>query len=345
MYPLLLPPDWVNLPGGDAGVSGALTARDRKLEKSAELVRTILPLARSLESANALYSASSNVLEAEPGAARWYLDLSGMSRKLITKVSERYAEYGLTVSPETVATNLSAGRAVSSENLESFSRWINSELEELYPANGRSTDLALATVLAMNGARIDGQVRNEAGEDAVLIVKTLLVGAMLRRGRQVEVNSSAGGWTIYSPAEHALADQRRLRFDGNLVCEFVAGGNRPDLKVLLHGVTILVGEIKGRTDLSNLWESWMPQINGHLQTWAAENGQAPRVFFGTIVTEEMIGGVTRGGTRHTGLRAFHRSGHLNAIYNLTRIAEGNRAAEAAFEQLVGELCRVSTAAR
>jgi hypothetical protein len=51
----------------------------------------------------------------------------------------------------------------------------------------------------------------------------------------------------------------------------------------------------------------------------------------------MIEGVTPGGTRHTGLRAFARSGILNAAYNLTNIAEGEPASVASFSNLVNQL--------
>ena len=91
----------------------------------------------------------------------------------------------------------------------------------------------------------------------------------------IEAQALVDAWVVWEPGIDLLW-AKRLRFGGRLVCEFVAGGNRPDIKVLLDDVVTLVGEVKGRSDLSNVWESWMPQINGHLQTWTAENSQAPR---------------------------------------------------------------------
>ena len=335
IYPELSPPDWASLPGGKGKTSAWLTARDRKLAKAAELATPQFSLSQRLEARGALFTCSSDVLGDEPFAAEWYLDLAGMVSKLVSAVRGTWEDH-ISVSPETIAENLKIGRAVTPENLSGFSTWINAELAELYPPPARSRELALTTVLAIKGARIQGQVQNMAGDDAVLILKVLLTGAVSKRGQAVEIMVD-DAWVAYTP-ELNLLEQNRLRLGSRMVCEFVPGGNRPDLKILLDGIVILVGEVKGRTDLSNLWESWMPQISGHLQTWAAENPQAPRVFFGTIVTKQMIEGVTKGGTRHTGLRAFHRSGLLTAAYNLSNVAEGQAGAEKAFDAFMDALC-------
>jgi len=339
IYPDLAPIDWTALVGGDADASAAITARDRKLAAATKLWAVIEPLARRLEESDATFTCSPTVLSREPYAARWYLDLAGLTSKLIAKLRPSFKAAGLTVTPETIATNLAQGRTVSDEQLERFSVWINELLLELYPAPSRSHTLAYCTALAMAGARIDGQVRNMSGDDAVLILKKLLVGAFSTRGIQIETQArAASGWLAFDPATD-LMEQQWLRFGGRLICEFVAGGNRPDIKVSINGVVILLGEVKGRTDLSNVWESWMPQINGHLQTWAAENSLAPRVFFGTIITQQMIDGVTPGGTRHTGLKAFSNSGLLRAAYNLTNVVEGDAGSVAAFDDLIDQFAR------
>ena len=52
----------------------------------------------------------------------------------------------------------------------------------------------------------------------------------------------------------------------------------------------LVGEVKGRKDLSNTWESWIPQVNSHLESWAATFPHAYRGVFMTVVTEGMLTG-------------------------------------------------------
>ena len=44
------------------------------------------------------------------------------------------------------------------------------------------------------------------------------------------------------------------------ILDFRGGGNRPDIKIDRDHETQLVGEVKGRKDSSNVWESWMPQL-------------------------------------------------------------------------------------
>lgn len=339
IYPDLAPIDWAALVGGDADASAAITARDRKLAAVAKLCAEIEPMARRLEISGATFVCSPAVLTSEPYAARWYLDLAGLTSKLISKLRPSFRAAGLTITPETIATNLYQGRAVAAAQLERFSAWVNDLLLELYPTGSQTAALAYCTAVAMAGARIDGQVRNMSGDDAVLTLKKLLVGAFSTRGCTIETQAKAGDpWAVLDAATD-LMEQQWLRFGGRVVCEFVAGGNRPDIKVTIDGVVVLLGEVKGRTDLSNVWESWMPQINGHLQTWAAENSMAPRVFFGTIITQQMIDGLTPGGTRHTGLRAFSNSGLLRAAYNLTNVVEGEEASVKAFDDLVDQLAR------
>lgn len=339
IYPDLAPINWSGIVGGDADASAAITARDRKLAAAAKLTLVVAPMARRLEQQMATFQCSASILEEEPYAARWYLDIAGLTSKLIAKLRPSFMAAGLTITPDTIAVNLARGKTVKADQRERFSTWINEVLLELYPTGSRSFDLAFCTALAMAGARIDGQVRNQSGDDAVLVLKKLLVGAFSTRHVAIEVLQKAGAaWTAYGPATD-LMEQQWLRVGGKVVCEFVAGGNRPDIKVTVDGVVILLGEIKGRSDLSNVWESWMPQINGHLQTWAAENSQAPRVFFGTIITQQMIDGITPGGTKHTGLKAFSSSGLLRAAYNLTTIVEGQPASAGAFDDLVDQLSR------
>ena len=339
IYPKPAPINWPQLVGGDEDATGAIAARNRKLSAAAALMAKVRPMAERLETQNATFQCSPAVLASEPYAARWYLDLAGLTSKLLSKLRPSITAAGLVVGPETIAVNLERGRpAVRADQLKPFSQWINELLVELYPLGARSAELAYFTAVTMAGARIDGQVRNMAGDDAVLILKELLVGAFSTRGVLIEVQKAGVSWEEYGPST-ILMEQQWLRFGGRIVCEFVAGGNRPDIKVTVDGVTICIGEVKGRTDLSNVWESWMPQINGHLQTWTAENSRAPRLFFGTIITQQMIDGVTPGRTRHTGLRAFSENGLLTAAYNLTTTVEGRPASVAAFVNFVDELCR------
>jgi len=342
IYPHLSQINWDSLVGGDKDATASIAARDRKLSASAKLAVTILPLAEKLQARGRLFASDVAILGEEPLAARWYLDLAGLTRKLIGKLRPSYLAAGVSINPDTIASSRERHKPVHPGILEAFSSWINSVLLELYPVEKQSLGVAIATVLALMGARIDGQVRNQTGDDAVLILKTLLVGAFGARNHPIEVDAPAGGWMPFSAATD-LSDRRLLRFSGRIVCEFIAGGNRPDIKISIDGIVIAQGEVKGRTDLSNLWESWMPQIHGHLQTWTMEMSMSPRLFFGTIITSEMIEGKTSGGTQHNGLRAFRNSGLLSGAYNLANIVEGKPAAVAAFDDLVDQLCATLSA--
>lgn len=329
-------PDWPSLVGGVAQTEAWLAARARKLGLAAERIPIVNATARALHEAGALFHSTPESLRLLPHAARFYLDLVGLTDKTLRVIADKWQSFGLSISPETVAVNLADGRPVSEENLTAFSAFVNSEFDALYPEESRTIDLAIGTVLTFEGARIQGQVQNMTGDDAVLLLKTVLVGAMEARGHGIEVATEGRRWMPYSPT-HNLLHHTHLRFGGRIVCEFVPGGNRPDVKIMFDGVVRAVGEVKGRKDLSNLWESWMPQIGGHLRTWTVEHPDAPRLFFGTIITEEMIEGITAGGTYHAGLKVFHKNGLLTAAYNLSLIAAGEPKAVAAFDALVDQL--------
>ena len=178
MFPQLAPIDWKALVGGDADATAQIAARDRKLAAAAKLPGSVVALADRLEAQGALFACTQAILAAEPLAARWYLDLAGLTRKLSVKLQPGWKAAGLTLSPETLAANREADRVVAGDRLASFAEWINSILEELFPTSVRSPVLALCTVLTHMGARIDGQVRNSAGDDAVLILKSLLTSAL-----------------------------------------------------------------------------------------------------------------------------------------------------------------------
>ena len=338
IYPDLGPIDWAILVGGDADATAAVAARDWKLAAAAKLAETTIPLARRLEVAGSLFSCSAETLKQEPLAARWYLDLAGLTGKLIAKLKASYSAAGLEVSPESIASGREKGRPILDDRLINFSVWINDILLELYPTSARTFDSAIASVLSIMGARINAQVQNRIGDAAVLVVKQLLVGAFSTRHHGVEIETAPNVWAPYGQASN-LAEGRNLRFGKRLVAEFIPGGNRPDIKFILNGIPVAQGEIKGRTDLSNIWESWVPQIQGHLQTWAHENPLAPRLFFGTIVTPTMISGKTVGGTQHVGLQTLAKGGLLQGAYNLANIVEGHPSASASFDRLVDELCR------
>lgn len=131
--------------------------------------------------------------------------------------------------------------------------------------------------------------------------------------------------------------RQRIRFGGRITCEFISGGDRPDIIIFLDRVTIAVGEIKGRKDLSNVWESWMPGVYNHTRTWTGQNPDAARLFFGTLINEAMLEGSSSHGTQHVGLKTLWRQGLLTAAYNVSKVAENDHLAVQQFQGLVDAL--------
>lgn len=333
-------PDWPALVGGGEDTESWLAARARKLELAADRVPRIFATARKLEANSSVFRCSPAVLAVEPKAALFYLDMLALTPKTLRGIKTQVAAFGCTATAETIANAFAAGRTVSAQNAQGFSDFINAQIAAVLPAEFRSVEIAVGTALLVDGARIQGSVQNRAGTDAVRLLKSLLVAAFEARELGVEVGPSVDGpWQLYAAAADPLSEPF-LRFGGRLVCEFTPGGNRPDLKVTLRGVVMAVGEVKGRKDVSNIWESWMPNIAGHLRTWVTEFADAPRLFFGTVITEEMITGLTPGGTQHNGLETFKYNGYLTAVYNLSLVAAGDPKATGAFAHLADALARL-----
>ena len=89
-------------------------------------------------------------------------------------------------------------------------------------------------------------------------------------------------------------------------------------------------------DLSNMWESWMPQIVDHMRSWKRDFPTAARLFFGTIITAEMVGGKSLKGTGHVGLEELYEEGSLTAVFNLSGIVAQDSAALRSFDNLTSE---------
>lgn len=83
----------------------------------------------------------------------------------------------------------------------------------------------------------------------------------------------------------------------------------------------------------------MPQFDSHIREWSTTYPTAARVFFGTLITGEMIAGESSKTTR-PGFKKMHERGELTAVYNLAKTTERDAHAVAAFEDLVNELVRV-----
>ena len=244
----LAPPVWDELLGGGEEAKW-LASRDRKFGLAMALAKSALDVEQRLRERDSLLHCTPEVLEQVPGAADWYIALLGLSSKMMNNTSQRVRASGLSHSPASVAAALRAGRPVAQQELEAFSRWVNADIEHLFPQGEHEAErraaLASASALMTLGARADGQNRVLGGDLGVVVVKTSLVEAM-SRGRLVEVEQG-GTWVEYKP-EHNLPGCRRIRFGGRLVCDFTPGRNTTcrvadgfDLVVAWFVISHLVG--------------------------------------------------------------------------------------------------------
>jgi hypothetical protein len=180
-----------------------------------------------------------------------------------------------------------------------------------------------------------GQGQNLGGDDGIDLLKRLLVREMSLRGVQAQLDLGSGFEPLSK--EHRLADSARLRFGRRIICDFSGGGRHADLRVTDQNVVVALGEVKARKDTSNVWESWMPQIVDHMRTWTGDDPDSVRLFFGTLITQEMVNGLSSGGVKRAGLKTLFNNGLLTAAYNISKIAASDAAASRDFRILVDEL--------
>ena len=329
----LAPPDWETLIGGSAETSW-IADRYRKLGIALTVSEEIERVFYTLQRSNALFNATSESLLSDRFAAQWYVSLAGFSQKTLQNACEVPSNFGLTQRPSSLVDGFAefcerqrSGEATLRQmpnrllnNLPHFAAWINHELSSTLSPNHRTPERALIRVSLLLGGRIIGQGQNEGGNEGVILVKELLYRELCPHC-SVEIRLQVTGDWKANPNASEIPNAVQMRFDGRLTCEFISGGNRPDIKILLEDKIIAVGEIKARKDLSNLWESWMPQVTGHMKTWSAEFPQAARLFFGTVITQEMIDGASKLGTQHTGLRELVALNQLTTAYNLSQIVD------------------------
>lgn len=331
----LAPPDWNTLLGGSQEAAW-IADRNRKFGLAAELAGRTLDAAEKLEQRDLLFRCAPEVLRVVPFAADWYVSLAGFSMKTLQNIKVGPANFGLNRQAKGLVERLRNGQNAPDDQLRAFSEWINSEIDTLFPLDERERPMALATVFMILGGRVIGRGQNLGGDDAVDLVKSLLVEAFEQRRRGVEVQLEDGTWVEYRP-EHNLPQRQRIRFGGRITCEFISGGDRPDIIVFLDRVTIAVGEIKGRKDLSNVWESWMPGVYNHMRTWTGQNPDATRLFFGTLINEAMVDGFSSHGTQHVGLKTLYRQGLLTAAYNISKVADNDPDAVRRFGEFADSL--------
>ncbi len=331
----LAPPDWAALLGGSEEAAW-IADRNRKFGLTAEMAGRVLDTVDKLDSCGLLFRCTPRVLREVAFSADWYVSLAGFSMKTLQNINVVPANFGLNRKAKGLVERLRRGQSVPDDQLQAFSAWINSEIDFLFPPEDRDRMMALASVSMILGGRVIGRGQNLGGDDAVDLVKALLLEAFEKRGHFVEVQLEDTNWEEYRP-EHNLPKRQRIRFAGRITCEFISGGDRPDIVVFLDSVTIAVGEIKGRKDLSNVWESWMPGVYNHMRTWTGQNPDAARLFFGTLINEAMVEGFSSHGTQHVGLKTLSRQGLLSAAYNISKVADRDAVAVRRFEELADAL--------
>ena len=112
------------------------------------------------------------------------------------------------------------------------------------------------------------------------------------------------------------------------------------MKVLLGKRPLIVAEVKGRKDLSNVWESWMPQVADHMRTWTKEFPDSARLFLGTLITRDMIEGRSSRGTARTGLRQLYQDGLLTGAFNVSAVVEKRPPSAQDFDELMRTLAKL-----
>jgi hypothetical protein len=280
-------PEWPALIGGSDEASW-LADRDRKLGLILGLADDVLETAQALQQRGMLFVPSADVLAEMPFAADWYVSLAGFALKTLGNIRDAPAAYGLTRRAVTVRDNLAAGHPVAEEEAQAFAAWLRDEIAASWLPEQRSTDRAVAVVSAVLGGRAIGQGQNVAGSDAVAMLKSIISVYAERHGVPLDVLAN-GQWIPFGHAA-GVTVVPSIRLSGTLAIAFPVGGNVPDVEFQdLAGNRILaVGEVKGRKDRSNMWESWMPQVGDHMRTWTQRYPSALRLFFGTLITEEMV---------------------------------------------------------
>jgi hypothetical protein len=142
----LPPPDWNGLVGGSEEWIWVMK-RVRTFGSVAELAAQILELARALKDRELLFHCTTNVLREMPLSVDWYLCLAGFSTKTLRHMVVRPANAGLLPRPSLLADRLRRGRAVPDDQLQTFAKWLNWEIDFVWPREGRDQEFATAVVL------------------------------------------------------------------------------------------------------------------------------------------------------------------------------------------------------
>lgn len=326
-------PDWSLLVGGTDEASW-LADRDRKLGLILALSDDVLYAAQELNQRDALFHPSKEILIDIPFAVDWYISLAGFALKTLGNIRSAPVKYGVNLKAITIRNNLTASRSVSDEEVAALAAWLTAEIESAWAPEQRSLQRALVVVSAVLGGRAIGQGQNTGGNEAVLLLKSN-ISLYAESSDLLLYLHEDGKWIPYEGGASAVISPS-LMIGDSLMVTFPVGGNVPDVKFesLSTGQILGVGEVKGRKDLSNVWESWMPQVADHMFTWTREFPESLRLFFGTVITDEMIVGKSVRGTGRTGFRDLHVNGYLDGVFNLSYLALDNDGAWGSFNELM-----------
>lgn len=291
---------------------------NRKYEKTRALAAERIRVHNTLSVLKATAKCSPEVLLAVPGAASWYVAMAGFASNHIRNLK---TPGGLSTSVATFLKKIeSKPQKISPFDLAAFSNWINAALQSLPGGAPDSPGMCLYHVGVIDGSLIVGRVQNESQ----YIPHYILKEALLRHFGPAEKwgwkDSAKDDWQEMDPSRDEESIKANLWYyrPTNTVLDFGVGGERPDIKITRNNRTVLAGEIKGRMDVSNLWESWLPQATSHMTSWSKEYPQALRGVFMTIFTKEAI----EGKADRAGLKKSYDEGALHFAINLFNLMNG-----------------------
>ena len=309
---------WDSLVGGKTEDSWSKYG-NRKYEKTRALASERIKVLDTLVGLGATTYSSAEVLLAVPGAASWYVAMAGFASNHIRNLK----------TPEGMSTSVSGflkkmesrPEKASRTDLEAFSSWVNTALEALPGGAPNSPQMCLYHVAVIDGSLIVGRVQNESQ----YIPHYVLKEALLRHFGPAELwgwkNDKKKDWQemdLTFREEELMKAPLWYYKPTDTSLDFGAGGERPDIKITRNQRTVLAGEIKGRMDVSNLWESWLPQATSHMASWSKEYPQALRGVFMTIFTKEAVDGKSD----RPGLKKSYEEGALHFAINLFNLMNG-----------------------
>ena len=329
-------PNWGALTGGNTEDKW-VADRLRKFGRIMTTAPAISSLSEKLALEGALYRCDPAILRQHPSAAEWYVSLACFAGKTLKHLQRRAKdEFNLSVLPERFISNIETRpESVADADLSAFSAWINSELEEIIGDGLDQEKLAALHVSMIAGGRIIGQGQNEGGDLAVAMLKQALIDHFgSRDGWEYQTDGSTEWFSVRNDLKVALGAPMWKHQNSATLFDFRRGGNRPDIKVSKAETILLVGEVKGRKDLSNTWESWMPTVASHMFSWVRSYPDAYRGAFMTVFTDEMVNGNSANNPeQREGFKSLHQKGVLHYAINLSLVSSNDKSMTDQFREL------------